>query len=221
MSRPLAIGAAWLAFVIGLLIGGEIGDLGSIAIGAAVGALLVVLGFSAAWPRRPLPQRNPATRVRLGVSAIAVGVAFGVANLAANWLIAQRDPAIRAVLAERMATMRPLNAIVAAPLVEEVAVRLFLMSVLAWLAFRFTKQDGLSFAIALCGSSLVFALLHLERPFPGDPALASYYRTTLIVKYTVASLPLGWVFWRWGLPYSILYHAAANAVHLALQKNVF
>ena len=52
MSRPLAIGAAWLAFVIGLLIGGDIGDLGSIAIGAAVGALLVVLGFSAAWPRR-------------------------------------------------------------------------------------------------------------------------------------------------------------------------
>ena len=213
--------AAWLAFVIGLLIGGEIGDLGSIAIGAAVGALLVVLGFSAAWQRRPLPQRNPAQRMRLAVFALGIGVAFGIANLAANWLIAQRDPAIHAVLAERMATLAPLIAIVAAPLVEEVSVRLFLMSVIAWLAFLLTKHDRLSFAVALFGSSLVFALLHLERPFPDNEALASYYRTALIVKYTVASLPLGWVFWRWGLPYSILYHAAANAAHLALQRSVF
>ena len=221
VSRPLAIAAAWLAFVIGLMIGGEIGDLGSIAVGAAAGAVLVVLGFAAAWARRPLPQRNQATRVRLVVFAIAVGVAFGIANLAANWLIAQRDSAIHAVLAERMAALQPLNGIVAAPLVEEVAVRLFLMSILVWLAFRLTKRAGASFAIGLLGSALVFALLHLDRPVPGDPALANYYRITLLLKYTLAGLPLGWVFWRWGLPYSILCHAAANAVHLALQRSIF
>ena len=33
--------------------------------------------------------------------------------------------------------------------------------------------------------------------------------------------PLGWVFWPWGLPYSMLAHAAANAAHLFLQRLVF
>lgn len=221
IPHRLAIAAAWLAFMIGVSIGGEIGDFVSLAIAAAAGAAFVLLGFAAAWRRRPLPRRDTTQRLQFAVMAIAIGVAFGAANLAANWLIAQRDPAIHAVLAERMATLQPLNGIVAAPLVEEVVVRLFLLSVVAWLAFRLTKRERAAFVIALFGSALVFGLLHLDRPFPGDPALASYYRGTLLVKYTLAGLPLGWVFWRWGLPYSILCHAAANAVHLALQKNVF
>lgn len=221
VSDPAAIAAAWLAFMAGLLIGGEIGDPVSFVIGAVAGFGLVLVGFSAAWSQRPLPRGDQSQRVRLALGAVGVGVAFGVANLAANWLIAQRDPAIHAVLAERMATLQPVVGIVAAPLVEEVTVRLFLMSVIAWVAFRLTKRDGVAFVIGLLGSSLVFAVLHLGRPFPGDPALANYYRTTLLVKYTIAGLPLGWVFWRWGLPYSILCHAAANAAHLALQRNVF
>jgi membrane protease YdiL (CAAX protease family) len=80
---------------------------------------------------------------------------------------------------------------------------------------------GLAFAIGLVGSSLVFALLHLGRPTPADPALANYYRAALLAKYTLAGLPLGWIFWRWGLPYAILCHVAANAAHLAAQKGVF
>jgi hypothetical protein len=36
-----------------------------------------------------------------------------------------------------------------------------------------------------------------------------------------AGLPLGWIFWRRGLPYAILCHIAANAAHLALQEGVF
>ena len=221
VSHPPAIAAAWLAFMAGLLIGGDIGDPFSIVIGAVAGFGLVVIGFLAAGRQRRLMARDQSQRLRLALGAVAVGVAFGAANLAANWLIAQRDPAIHALLADRMGTLQPVVGIVAAPLVEEITVRLFLMSVIVWVAFRLTKQDGVAFAIGLLGSSLVFAVLHLGRPFPGDPALANYYRTTLLLKYTFAGLPLGWVFWRWGLPYSILCHAAANAAHFALQKNVF
>ncbi len=68
---------------------------------------------------------------------------------------------------------------------------------------------------------MFFAALHLGQPFPDAPALANDYRAALLAKYTLAGLPLGWIFWRWGLPYSILCHAAANAAHLALQDRVF
>jgi len=54
-----------------------------------------------------------------------------------------------------------------------------------------------------------------------DRMLAVYYRAALLVKYTMAGVALGWTFWRWGLPYSILCHAAVNAVHLALEDRFF
>ena len=117
--------------------------------------------------------------------------------------------------------MDPLVAVIAAPLGEEVAVRLFLMSAIAWVVSRFTKNPSIVFAAALVASSLVFALLHLGRPFPGDPAVASFYRASLVTKYALSGLPMGWLFWRWGLPYAILCHAVANATHLVVQPFVF
>lgn len=154
-------------------------------------------------------------------AALAAGTALGLTNLAANWAIAETSPALRTLLADRMARLRPLDGLVAAPLVEETLLRLFLLSVLVWLVSRLTRSASLAFAIALVGSSLFFAVLHLIRPLPGDPSLATYYRTALVTKYTLAGLPLGWIFWRWGLPYAILCHAAANGAHLALQQRIF
>jgi hypothetical protein len=217
----LAVAGAWLAFVGGLFAGGEIADAGALAVAAIAGAALVVVGSAAASRCRLLPQRTNTDRMRLVGLSLFFGAVLGSINLAANWLIARGHPAIHALLAERMRTLAPMNGLVASPLVEEVAVRLFLMSVVVWLVFRLTKRTTLAFAIGLAASALVFALLHLGRPFPGDPALADYYRSTLVLKYTAAGLPLGWVFWRWGLPYSILCHVAANAAHLVLQARVF
>ena len=219
-DRPALI-AAWLAFLAGLQIGGELKGVGSYIIAAFGGAILVILGYAAASRCRPLPARAPADRVRLALGSLAVGTLLGIANLAANWSIAQIDPALRALLVQRMTNLEPLEGVLGSPLVEEVAVRLFLMSVLAWVVFRLTRRATLAFAIALVGSSVFFALLHLARPFPGDPGVALYYRAALLTKYTLAGLPLGWIFWRWGLPYSILCHIAANAAHLVLQSRIF
>ena len=216
-----ALAAAWLAFMAGLIAGREIVDTGSFVLAGIIGAGLVGVGFAAAWRCRTLLPRDHAQRLQLALWALAVGVVLGVANLAANWIIAQGSPAIRDLLVERMRGLNPREAVIAAPLVEEVLVRLFLLSVMAWVVFRVTKHAGAAFGTALVGSAVCFAALHLGRPFPGDPALANYYRLTLLVKYTLAGVPLGWVFWRWGLPYSILCHMAANAAHLALQWRVF
>ena len=216
-----AIAAAWFAFMAGAVVGGAVRDFASFAIAAASGAMLVVVGFAAASHSRTLVRSDPANRPRLALLALAIGAALGLANLAANWAIAAIDPAIRALLTARVATLGAVDAVIAAPLTEEVAVRLFLMSVMAWLVSRFTKRGEVAFAIALVGSALVFALLHLDRALPADPVLADYYRAALVLKYTLAGVPLGWIFWRWGLPYAMLCHMAVNAVHLALENSVF
>jgi hypothetical protein len=100
---------------------------------------------------------------------------------------------------------------------EEVVFRLFVMSVMAWLVYRNAKRERLAFAIVLVGS----AVPHLERPLPDASMLADYYLAALMVKYTLLGVPLGWVFWRWGLPYAIICHSGANATHMALQWGVF
>lgn len=218
-EAALAVAAAWLAFMAGLVVGGEAVDFGSFVIGGVSGAVMVWLGFAAASRCRTLPANaNPA---RLAGLALAVGVGVGLANLASNRAIAAVDPALRALLAERFATVPRENALFVAPIVEEIAVRLFLLSALAWVVSRFIKRPGLVFALALAGSAVFFALLHLDRPYPDDPGLANFYGAALVVKYTVVGLPFGWVFWRWGLPYAMLCHAVTNAVHFALQGVFF
>jgi hypothetical protein len=220
-QAAIAIGAAWVSFMIGLLAGGEVDDFASFVVAGVSGAALIVLGFAAAWRCRPMPERASVQRMQLLLLALAAGATLGVANLAANRAIAEAHPTLRALLANRVAGLEAMTGLVTAPIVEEVAIRLCLLSVMAWIGLRLTKRPLTGFALALVGSSLFFAVLHLDRPLPADPALANSYRAALVTKYTLAGLPLGWVFWRWGLPYAILCHVAANAAHLALQGRVF
>ena len=217
----LSAAAAWLAFMTGLIIGREADDLASFVIGAVIGAAFVMLGFAAASRTRMLPGDISSRRAHYAALAVTAGLGLGLANLAANWGIGNAHPTIRELLVQRFATLNPVVAVVAAPLMEEVAVRLFLMSAIAWVVSCFTKNSSAVFVIALCASSLVFALLHLGRPFPGDAELANYYRIALVTKYTLAGLPLGFVFWRLGLPYAIVCHAVGNATHLVVQRFVF
>lgn len=220
-QAALAIVAAWLAFMIALAVDGTVDGPISFGVAGAVGAVIVVLGFAGASRCRLLPQRSNKQRARLVLLSLAVGAGAGLVNLTANWWIAAADPALRALLVERMTAMQPWEALVAAPITEEVVFRLFVMSVMAWVVYRVTKRAGLAFVIALIGSAAVFAFPHLERPLPDHSMLADYYRAALMTKYTLLGVPLGWVFWRWGLAYAMICHSAANATHMALQWGVF
>lgn len=216
-----AIAATWLAWMAGVLIRTGSSDFASLAIAAVLGAALICVGFMAASRTRRLAS-VPRTRVPLlAALAISIGAAMGLGNLAANWLIAQAHPVLDALLERRVTTLDPWIAIVGAPIVEEIALRLFLLSALVWILMRVTRRAGLAFAVALVLSSVLFALLHLARPMPESTALANFYRVALVIKYTLTALPLGWLFWRWGLPYAILGHAAGNAAHLVAQRFVF
>lgn len=210
-----------LAFVLGLAIGGEIADVASFAAASASAVVVTLIGFAAASRCRKLPARTMADHPRLLAMSLLLGTALGLANLAANWSIAAIHPAFREVLAQRMTTLQPLVGLVASPIVEEILLRLFLCSVTAWVVWRLTARSDLAFAVGLLVSSVCFALLHLDRQMPEDPTLANYYRLALSIKYTLAALPLGWIFWRWGLPQAIAAHMAGNAAHLIAQQDLF
>ena len=47
------------------------------------------------------------------------------------------------------------------------------------------------------------------------------YLGGVVLKSGLASVLLGWVFWRWGLPHAILSHGAANATHRLLVPIAF
>jgi len=213
--------AAWLALMTGLLAGGDLADPGSLILAAVLGLAAVWLGFAAASRCRVLSAFDRTVTLRRIGGALAIGAGFGAANFAANVAIASRDPSLRALLERRFAAISPVEAMVAAPLTEEVVVRLFLMSAMAWIVWRLTARRPAAFVVALIASSVVFASLHLFRPLPIDSGLATFYRASLLVKYTVAGLPLGWMFWRWGLPYAILCHVLVNATHIALEPLAF
>lgn len=217
----LAAAAAWVALTVGMVVGGEADTPISFGIGGAIGAGLVAVGFAAASRCRTILPRSNAKRARVALLALAAGTALGVANLVANWMIAEADPALHALIIDRLATINPVEAAFSAPMMEEPVFRLFLLSVIAWIVHRITKRTRLAFGIALIGSAVIFASAHLGRPLPDDPVLADFYRTALMIKYTALALPLGWIFWRWGLPYAMLCHGAANAAHSVFQNSLF
>ena len=220
-QAALAACGAWLVFMLGLSVDGTVHGPISFAVAGAVGVVIVGLGVVAAYHCRLLPQRSHTQRANLVFLSLAVGAGAGLVNLAANWAIAETDPALRAVLVERFMAIPPLLAVVAAPLWEEAVFRLLVMSVMAWVVYRHTKRPGLAFVVALLGSAVIHAVGHLERPLPSDAMLMDYYIAALMMKYTALGVLQGWIFWRWGLPYAIICHSVANATHLALQSVVF
>lgn len=221
-DAAVAIGAAWLALLAALPFF-EAGrtDLGGMLIGGLMGAGLIVAGFAAASRVRPMRSREGRERVRLALLAIASGAALGVVNLAANVGMAAAHPTLDQLLRERFAALSPWATTFAAPVLEEIAYRLFFLSVLAWLVARFTKNPRAIFLVSLGVTALVFGVMHLFRPMPDQASVALLYGAGIVLKIGAVSLLLGWLFWRWGLPYAMLAHAAANAAHELLDPLFF
>ena len=70
---------------------------------------------------------------------------------------------------------------------------------------------------ALGVSSLLFGVAHIFYGGVDDPL----YAIGMAVKSAAAGWLLGWVFWRWGLPYSIVCHCTANGIHLLVMPIFF
>jgi membrane protease YdiL (CAAX protease family) len=191
--------------------------------GAMLGGMFafaaVAVGLAAVADARTLPRRFWTERVRLMALAIAAGVALGVANLLSNFAIASLDPTIHQQMMEQWARFTAWSAVFAGPMVEEIGFRLLLMGGTAWLVSRVTADRRVVFVVALTVSAVLFGFAHI---LPSSrPTTGIVHAAGVALKSSAAGVALGWVFWRWGLPYSIACHGIANAVHLLAWRSVF
>lgn len=212
----------WVVFLVALPFLEEGFGLEIMVWGGLIGMPLVAFGFLAASRCREVAEQDNARRAKLTIGALLIGVGVGAANLGANVALAAADPGIRALLQEHFAEPLSWARVASVAVVEEVAVRLFLMSVVAWIAARFLKTDRAVFLTALIVSAFLFAVPHLlGRPMPTHSAFAALYASGVVVKSGVAGLVLGWIFWRWGLPYAMLCHFLGNGVHKVFEPLLF
>ncbi|MEP1139632.1 MAG: CPBP family intramembrane glutamic endopeptidase [Balneola sp.] len=149
------------------------------------------------------------------------GGLLGLANLGANYGLGMLDQSIYDLLAQRFSDLPSWGSVLAAPVVEEIVLRLFFMGVVAWVAARFIDDSHKTFLIALWFSAIVFGLLHTFRPLPDSSPFDIIYAVGIAIKSGAATFLLGWIFWKWGLPYAILCHAIANVVHRLAEPMLF
>lgn len=179
----------------------------------------VAIGLAAVAGVRPLPSRTRAEHLRVLVVSAAVGSALGFFNLCANYGIASLSPAIHAEMTAQWSDFSPWSVLFADVVMEEIGYRLLLMGGAAWLISRLTQDGQHVFVGALAISSLLFGLAHV---LPGSrPTTGMVHAAAVTLKSSVGGLVLGWVFWRKGLPYSMVCHSAANAVHMVAWPLVF
>lgn len=162
----------------------------------------------------PLP---PGTGRRL-LSAAGVGTAVGLVLFALDaWVLGGGGEAGRLV-GELALWKRLLAGVFYGGINEEVLMRLFLVSLAAWVLARAWRRDAPAPGAAVMWSAvllvaLLFGLGHL-------PAAAMLGELTprmvarVIVLNAVAGGVFGWLFWRRGLEAAMIAHAAA---HLPMQ----
>ena len=215
-TRLLAAGAIAFAVLL-LLYFPDRADGSGALLGGLSAFIASMLGLVALARCRPMRHRTSAEHLRLAALSLGLGVAFGVGNLGANYGMATTDSAIYEQMAARWSRFSSLSVVVKGPIMEEIVFRLGLLSGLAWLTARFTDNPRTIFHVALGASALTFGIAHI---FYGGVA-GPIYMTGMALKSSIAGLLLGWIFWRWGLPCSIVCHSAANGIHLLLEPFSF
>lgn len=215
-ARLLAATAA--AVAVSLLLYFPDRDDGSGAILGAFSALVgVFLALSLSAKVRALPARSVSEHAKLLIRAVGMGLLVGLANLGVNWSMAAVDAAIYEQMVTRWAEFSAWSVLISGVVMEEIAYRLVLMSVVAWLVARFTADRRKIFFITLGVSAGVFGVMHIFYGGVGAPL----YAVGMAVKSSAAGVVFGWIYWRWGLGYSIVSHSAANGIHLLLMPYFF
>jgi hypothetical protein len=213
-SAELKIAGTWLAFVVAIVLAlPQPPDLVRVALGAIIGIVIISAGFWAAWRCRPLNPKIPHQRLTRAIYSVLAGAALACVLLVTLVALAHVTPALRTRFTGRAdePAWRPWALAFESSIIEEVVFRLFILSLTAFIVSRLVKCGVAPFALAWIVSTLLFALAHLPQwlslTAPSPALIAS-----VVVLNGAGGLLFGWIFWRWGLPYAILCHAAGDVI---------
>lgn len=138
---PLAVGATWLVFLLAIpFLEGRGPGIEALIGGGLIGLPLVVVGYLAASGCRSTVERGSSERAKIAVLALLVGLGLGALNLGVNVGLTTVDASIRALLQEHLAEHLTWARVASVAVVEEVVSRLFLMSIVAWIAACFVSR---------------------------------------------------------------------------------
>lgn len=217
-GRLAAAGASAIAVFIALYLP-EREDGSGALLGAVFALAAVALGLTAIAGIRSVPGRTPSERMRVAALSLLVGIALGLFNLGSNYSIAALNPSIHAEMTAQWSDFSAWSVLFSDVVMEEIAYRLLLMGGAAWLISRGTRDRQRTFILALASSSLLFGVAHI---LPGSrPTIGVLHAVAVTAKSAIAGGVLGWVFWRKGLPYSMICHGTANGVHLVAWPLLF
>lgn len=200
--------------------------LGSIAQTAVLLAIAIFLGLKLSerlnLPTLAILNSNISFKEKLRSvvpHAALWGVVTGVVIILADKVFGQYIPQL-AVTNSKIAVWKTLLASLYGGIVEEILMRLLLVSLLAWLLgkiFRSTEvvKNNLIMWTAIILAAVLFGLGHL-------PITASITQITPIVVVRaivlngIGGLVFGWLYWKKGLEHAIVAHFSADIVLLAI-----
>jgi membrane protease YdiL (CAAX protease family) len=167
---------------------------------------------------RALAARRPRPRVAWG-NALLAGL---LAGLVVAGLAVLLDPHLPPMLHPRAAApaasaWHGLLASFYGGIAEELQLRLFLMTLLAWLAARLSRRapTGRMYWAAIVLAALLFGAGHLPAAAQLWP-LDAFVVFRVVALNAVAGIVFGWLYWRRGLEAAIVAHFAADLVlHVA------
>lgn len=188
------------------------------------GVLLALAAWSGAVLSAPLGLRAPVTEAALSGSSIwgaakpqiipgaLIGLVAGVVLLIAG------QAAPRELRSVGSAFHLPASArLLYGGITEEILMRWGLMTLVAWLAWRFLQRRNGSLHLkymtaAVLIAALLFGIGHLPAAaamgLDLSPAVVAY----VLIGNTVPGLLFGLSYWRWGLESAFLAHAMAHLV---------
>jgi hypothetical protein len=155
------------------------------------------------------------SKSRLGVT-IAVGSASGGLVLGLDLLFQPLMPSLVQNANLDIALWKRLLASFYGGITEELLLRLFLMTLIAWTLWKIELRRGeypspTVFWLAIAVSSLLFGVGHLPAVAAVWPLTPIVILRTIVLNF-LPSLAFGLLYWQWGLEYAMLSHACADIV---------
>lgn len=160
--------------------------------------------------------KPPALSKRAINFALTSGILGGFVILALAFLFQPFMPQTAQSTTLNIALWKRVLACFYGGITEELLLRLFLMTLIAWVLWKMGLREGkdpsrLAFWLAIAFSALLFGVAHL-------PAAAAIWSLTPIVitrtlvLNSLMGIAFGFLYWQWGFEYAMLSHFCADIV---------